>query len=82
MLLDVASDTVFALHRPKVGLHTLPSTLRASWERTFVLVATPKRTDKAIEILDDFPIYFYNKVVLLVLGELDKAHDEEPGKTH
>ena len=79
MLLDVASDTVFALNRPKVGLHTVPSILRASWERTFFLNATPKRTAKAIEIVDDLPIYFYNKVVLLVLRAVDKAHDEERG---
>ena len=82
MLFEVGFDRVFAFHRPKVGLHTVPSILRASWERTFFVVATPKWTVKAFAILDHFPIYFYNKVVLLVLGELDKAHDEEPGKTH
>ena len=79
MLLDVASDTVFALNRPKVGLHTVPSILRASWEWTFFLGATPTRTAKAIEIVDDLPLYFYNKVVLLVLRAVDKAHDEERG---
>ena len=82
MLLDVASDTVFALNRPKVGLHTVPSILRASWEWTYCLGATPIRTAKVLEILGFDPSYFYNKVVLLVLGGFDKAHDEEPGKTH
>jgi hypothetical protein len=79
MLLEVGFDRVHAFHRPKVSLQTVPSILTASWERAFFLNATPKRAFQAFAILDDAVIYFYNKVVLVVLRAVDKAHDEERG---
>ena len=72
---------VFALHRPKVGLDTVPSVLRASWERTLFINALPIRTANAWGIFDLVAIYFYHKVVLIVLAWLETAHAEEPGKT-
>ena len=47
-----------------------------SCQQVFQVLASPGKPP-VVEIVDDFAIYFCNKVVLLVLRAVDNAHDEE-----